>query len=67
MWVGHVNWVCYLGEHRLQGLAREGISLTLISDLRTSLEVQWLNNQRANAGDLGSIPGLGRFHMLWGS
>ena len=21
----------------------------------------------ANAGDIGSVPGLGRFHMLWGS
>ena len=24
-------------------------------------------NPPANAGDMGSIPGLGRFHMLWGN
>jgi len=37
-----MNGARYLEEHWLQGLAREGISLTLKSDLRTSLEVQWL-------------------------
>ena len=26
-----------------------------------------LKNPPANVGDRGSIPGLGRFHMLWGS
>ena len=34
-----------------------------------SLVVQWvriLKNSPANAGDMGSIPGLGRFHMLQG-
>ena len=25
-----------------------------------SLVVQWLNNSPANAGDMGSVPGLGR-------
>ena len=25
-----------------------------------------VNNLPANAGDMGSIPDLGRFHMLWG-
>ena len=24
-----------------------------------------VKNLTANAGDTGSIPGLGRFHMLW--
>ena len=24
-----------------------------------------VNNLPANAGDMGSIPDLGRFHMLW--
>ena len=24
-----------------------------------------VKNPRASAGDIGSIPGLGRFHMLW--
>ena len=34
----------------------------------TSLVVQWITvgkNPPANAGDTGSIPGLGRFHMPW--
>ena len=26
-----------------------------------------VKNMPASAGDVGSIPGLGRFHMLWGS
>ena len=26
-----------------------------------------VKNLPANAGDTGSIPGLGRFHMLWSS
>ena len=26
-----------------------------------------IKNLPANAGDTGSIPGLGRFHMPWGS
>ena len=31
----------------------------------TSLEVQWIKNLPANAGDMGSVPGPGRFNMLW--
>ena len=26
-----------------------------------------IKNLPANAGDMGSLPGLGRFHMLWGN
>ena len=26
-----------------------------------------VKNPFANAGDIGSIPGLGRFHMPWGN
>ena len=26
-----------------------------------------VKNLASNAGDMGSIPGLGRFHMLWGN
>ena len=26
-----------------------------------------VKNLPANVGDMGSIPGLGRFHMLWGN
>ena len=29
----------------------------------TSLVAQWIKNPPANAGDTGSIPGPGRFHM----
>ena len=34
----------------------------------TSLVVQWITvdkNPPASAGDTGSVPGLGRLHMLW--
>ena len=35
---------------------------------QTSLVVQWLRIRLpANAGDMGLIPGLGRFHMVWGN
>ena len=30
----------------------------------TSLVVQWVKNLPANAGNMGWIPGPGRFHML---
>ena len=30
----------------------------------TSLEVQWIKNLPANAGDMGSVPGPGRSHTL---
>ena len=36
----------------------------LKSNIRASLVVQWLGNLPANAGDMGSSPGLGRSHML---
>ena len=26
-----------------------------------------VKNLPANAGDMGSMPGLGRFHMMWGN
>ena len=31
---------------------------------RTSLVVQWLRIPPANAGDTGSVPGVGRLHVL---
>ena len=34
-----------------------------VLDFRDGPEVM---NPSANAGDRGSIPGLGRFHMTWG-
>ena len=38
--------------------------LEMIKSLgRASMVAQWLKNPPANAGDLGSIPGLGRSHM----
>ena len=33
----------------------------------TSLVAQWDENLPANAGDMGSVPGLGRFHVMWNS
>ena len=53
--------------------------LCLLSEL--GMETQWcqeaqtgdfpgglvVKNPPANAGDMGSIPGPGRFHMLWGN
>ena len=35
--------------------------------VRTSLVVQWLKNPPANSGDMGSISGLGKYYMGWGS
>ena len=34
---------------------------------RIFLVVHWLRNPPANAKDMGSVPGLGRFHMPQGS
>ena len=34
--------------------------------LWTSLVVQWLGIHPATQVEVGSIPGPGRFHMLWG-
>ena len=34
---------------------------------RASLVVQQLRVHLANAGGMGSVPGLGRFHMLQGN
>ena len=36
---------------------------SLKSRVGTSLVVQWIKNPPANAGDTGSVPGPGRFHM----
>ena len=36
---------------------------SLKSRVGTSLVVQWIKNPPANAGDTGSVPGPGGFHM----
>ena len=38
-----------------------------IKEFRTSPSGPVVKNPPANAGDMGSIPGPGRFHMPWGS
>ena len=58
-------------KHSLDGLssrvemtAEELINLKLCQDFPGGPAVK---NPLANAGDMGLIPDLGRFHMLWGN
>ena len=74
--VRHVNWT-YCGDHSVVSTDTEACcspetnimlcQLYLIKDgyFWTSLVAEWIKNPPANAGDMGSIPGAGRFHMLW--
>ena len=41
-----------------------GLLVRLYGDFPVGLVVK---NLPAHAGDVGSIPGLGRFHVLWGN
>ena len=74
--VRHVNWT-YCGDHSVVATNTEACccspetniilyQLYLLKDgyFWTSLVAEWIKNPPANAGDMGSIPGPGRFHML---